>query len=99
MKYPVLLLLVSFAASFAQSPESKSPQDIKLPNGKRWSDVIAQADHEHNIKDSRELARLTEEIRDAIEKGDKFILSVKTLNKIEDAEKLLKTLKGRMRKN
>ncbi len=99
MKYAALLLLVSFAGSFAQTSQQKSPADITLPNGKLWGDVIAQADHERNLKDAQNLAQLTAEIRDDIEHGDKFVLSLKTLRKVEEAEKLLKDLRARMRKN
>ena len=99
MKYAVLLLLVSFVVSFAQAPSQKGPEEITLPNGKKWSDAIAEADHQSDVKDARALAALTVEIRDDIEAGDKFVLSLKTLRKIDDADKILKKLGARMRKN
>ena len=99
MKYAALLLLVSFTGSFAQTFPQNQPEDIKLPNGKSWSDAIAQADHERNLKDAQNLAKLTAEIQDDIEHGDKFVLSLKTLRKVEEAEKMLKDLRNRMRKN
>jgi hypothetical protein len=98
MKYAAMLSLV-LAASFAQSSRSKAPEDATLPNGKRWSDAIAEADYKDNLRDSRALAQLSAEIRDDIEASDKFVLSLKTLRKVEEAEKLVKDLRGRMRKN
>jgi hypothetical protein len=99
MKYPMLLSLVLLVQTFAQQPRQKSPNDISLPNGRKWNDAIVEAEHEANIKDARALAILTADIRDSIETGDKFVLSLQTLRKVEDAEKLLKHLRGRMRKN
>jgi hypothetical protein len=99
MKYVAMFLIVSLTGSFAQSSREKSPQDIKLPNGQSWNDVIAKADHERNLEDSRELAQLTAAIQADIERGDKFVLSLKTLRKVEAAEKLLKDLRARLRKN
>jgi hypothetical protein len=99
MKYTALLSLVFLAGSFGQAPPSKAPEDATLPNGKRWADVIAEADYKDNVRDSRALANLTAQIRDDIEASDKFVLSLKTLRKVEDAEKLLKDMRARMRKN
>lgn len=96
MKYTALLLLVSLC--FAQT-RPKSPEETRLPNGRVWSDVIAAADHEKNLRDSQRLADLFAEIRNEIEEADKFVLPLRTLKKIEDAEKLVKDLKGRLRKN
>lgn len=99
MKYAAVFLLAFLVGSFAQAPLPKSPEDITLPNGKRWNDVIAEADYKRNVKDARELATMTAEIRDEIEASDKFVLSLKTLRKVEDAEKLMKDLRARLRKN
>jgi hypothetical protein len=99
MKYTALLPLVLLAVLSAQTRRPKEPEDVTLPNGKKWSDAIAEAEHADNIKDSRVLAQLSAEIRDDFEKGDKFVLPLKTLRKLDDAEKLVKTLRGRLRKN
>jgi hypothetical protein len=99
MKYTALLPLVLLAGLFAQTPRQKSPEDLTLPNGKKWNDAIVEADHIDNIRDSRALAELAAEIRDDFEKSDKFVLPLKTLRKVEDAEKLLKNLRGRLRRN
>ncbi|MEO8097185.1 MAG: hypothetical protein ABI811_05745 [Acidobacteriota bacterium] len=99
MKYAVLLLLISLPLLWAQNNRPGQPDDLKLPNGKSWNDAIAKSDHEKNIKDARELARLSAEIRDELEDGRSLVLSLKTLKKVEDAEKLAKELRGRMRRN
>jgi len=99
MKYAAVFLLAFLVGSFAQTPSAKSPEDVTLPNGKRWNDVIAEADYKRNVKDARELATIAAEIRDDIEASDKFVLSLKILRKVEDVEKLAKDLRARLRKN
>ncbi|MEO5923620.1 MAG: hypothetical protein ABIR70_07315 [Bryobacteraceae bacterium] len=99
MKYVAMFLLVFLAGSFAQIVPSKPSEDVLLPNGRRWNDAIAEADYRSNLKDARALADLTASIRDEIEASDKFVLSLKTLRKVDDAEKLIKSLRTRMGKN
>ena len=100
MKYTVpVLLTMGLAGLWAQAPRQNSPENIRLPNGKVWSDVIARADHEKNLADAREIAQMTADIRDEIEAGDAFVLPLKTLKKIEAAEKRLKNLRTRMGRN
>ncbi|MEP6961324.1 MAG: hypothetical protein ABI995_04560 [Acidobacteriota bacterium] len=98
MKYLALLLLVCLPILWAQSKQT-DPEDLKLPNGKSWNDAIAKADHEKNLRDARELARLSTEIRDELEDGGSLVLSLKTLKKVEDAEKIVKDLRVRLRRN
>ena len=84
---------------WAQTSTPDAPENIRLPNGKVWSDVIARADHDKNLADAQEIVRLTTEIRDEIQTGEAFVLSVKTLKKVDEAEKRLKDLRSRMRRN
>jgi hypothetical protein len=99
MRYLTLLLLVSLSGAYSQSSKTDSPEDIKLPNGKSWNDAIAKADYERNLKDARELAKLSAEIQGELENSAAFVLSLKTLKKVEEAEKLAKNMRSRMSKN
>lgn len=99
MKYIALLLLLSLSGAYSQSNRRDTDEDVKLPNGKSWNDTIARADYERNLKDARELARLSAEIQDELENSAAFVLSLKTLKKVEDAEKLAKNIRSRMNKN
>ena len=45
-------------------------RDITLPNGKSQKDEILKSEHAQNIKDARELAKLSGELRDSLEKTD-----------------------------
>lgn len=99
MKYVALVLLAGMFGLWAQPPKQPGPEEIRLPNGKVWSDVIARADHKDNLSDAEDIVRLTTEIRDQIRDGEAFVLDVKTLKKVEEAEKRLKNLRSRMRRN
>lgn len=99
MKYLAMLLLLSLTGAYSQSSRLDSPEDIKLPNGKSWNDAIAKADYERNLKDARALAKLSAEIQEELENSAAFILPLKTLKKVEEAEKLAKNIRSRLNKN
>jgi hypothetical protein len=60
---------------------------------------IIRVDYERNLRDAGDLARLAEEIKDDLEKGDRNLVSVKTLKKLDDVEKLAKDIRQRLRRN
>ena len=97
------LLLAAASPAFAQNPAGlpdplHRDHDVKLPSGKSQRDEILKADHERNIEESRALAKLTDEIRADIEKSDRFILPAATLKKLDEAEKLVKKIRTRLRR-
>lgn len=98
MKYLGLFLL-TVCMLLAQIPSTKDEPDVKLPNGKSQKDEIIRVDYERNLKDAGDLARLSEEIKDDLEKGDRYLVSLKTLKKLEDVEKLSKDIRQRLRRN
>ena len=73
--------------------------EVKLPNGKSQKDEIIRVDYERNLRDAGELARLAEEVKDDLEKGDRYLVSSKTLKKLDDVEKLSKDIRQRLRRN
>ena len=96
-----LLVVCAMSLSLsAQRPKrSGEPDDpVRLPNGKLQQDEMLKADHEKDVADARDLARMAADLRDEIEKGDAHVLSVTTLKKTEDIEKLAKRIRGRIRR-
>jgi hypothetical protein len=81
----------------AETPTSGEPQDVKLPNGKSQRDEILRLEREQNIKDAAQLAQLAEELKLDLEKNDRYVLSLGTLRKTDDIEKLVKKIRGRIR--
>lgn len=86
--------------SAAPAPQTESEaQDVKLPNGKSQRDEILKMERDQNIKDAAQLAQLAEELKEDLEKNDRFVLSLNTLKKTDDIEKLAKKIRSRMRHN
>jgi hypothetical protein len=97
------LLLLSLAAVLPLAlpqdlPIPPTPQeDVKLPNGKSQRDEILKAEHEENIRDAARLVDMAEELKADLEKGDRFVLSMATLKKTDEIEKLVKKIRTRLR--
>jgi hypothetical protein len=72
-------------------------QEDRLPNGKSQRDEIAKAEYEQNLKDAARLAKAAEEFKAGLEKDTRFVLSVDSLKKIDDIEKLAKQIRSRLR--
>jgi hypothetical protein len=79
------------------TPESSS-NDVRLPSGKLQRDEIIQAEHKKNQEDAAALARLAQEVKDDLDNGDSYIVSVKTLKKLDDIEKLDKGIRARLKR-
>ena len=76
------------------------PQDepeVRLPDGKSQKDEILKAEHQQNLKDAAELMDLAEQLKADLEKNDRYILSVATLKKTDEIEKLVRRIRGRLR--
>lgn len=74
-------------------------EDVRLPNGKSQKDEIVKAEHAQNVKDAKELVELSEALRDSLEKNDPFVISLADIKKTDDIEKLVKKIRGRLRRN
>ena len=74
-------------------------EDVVLPNGKSQKEEILKAEHRQNLKDAAELAELAEQLKIELEKNDRYILSMATLKKTDDIEKLAKRISARLRHN
>jgi hypothetical protein len=81
-------------------PGGRAEQDnTHLPNGKLQQDEILKAEHEQNIKDAARLADLAQQLQLDLEKNDRFVLSLDTLKKADEIEKLAKKIRSRLRHN
>ncbi len=101
-----LLLLVPAALGPRLLPAQKTypnpgdpPEDVRLPNGKRQQDEILKQEYEQNVKDAQELLNLARSFEEDLEKDDRFVLSVSSLKKLDDMEKLTKRIRSRMKRS
>ena len=102
-------LVLSFAAvscfAVAQRDGGRSQSqnedgtDVRLPNGKVQRDEILKAEHGQNLKDAAQLADLAEQLKQELEKNDRYVLSVSSLKKTDEIEKLVKKIRSRLRHN
>jgi hypothetical protein len=71
--------------------------EARMPDGKSQKEEILKAEHQQNLKDAAELADLAEQLKADLEKNDRYILSMATLKKTDDIEKLAKRIRSRLR--
>ena len=104
MKRLLLLLPLAVGLLSAQvdtPPRHKQPEDgadIKLPNGKSQQEEILKADYQKTLQDAAELVKLAEQLQDDLIKEDRHVLSLASLKRTEDIEKLAKRIRTRLRK-
>jgi hypothetical protein len=97
-----LLILLPLLALALQPPYHQDRQeppaagDIRLPNGKSQRDEILKAEHEKSLKDAAALIELAEQLKADLEKNDRHVLSIATLKKTEEIEKLAKRIRTRL---
>lgn len=103
----VLVVLVGFSAYALQQSSggrggrgrSAEEEDVVLPNGKSQKEEILKVEHQQNLKDAADLAELAEQLKIDLEKNDRYVLSMATLKKTDDIEKLAKRIRMRLRHN
>ncbi len=96
-----ILLAVSLPAGQADPrlprDPTKSAEAVRLPNGKLQQDEILKADHEKSIKDAAQLIELSESLKKELEKDDSHVLSIASLKKTEEIEKIAKRIRARLK--
>ena len=93
------LLAIGLMSSQTESPDRLVHGDSpKLPNGKSQQDEILKADHQKTLQDAAELVKLAEQLQDDLIKDDRHVLSIASLKKTEDIEKLAKRIRTRLKK-
>jgi hypothetical protein len=104
MQIGIVLVLALALAAPAQSPPSQTrpaepstPDEVRLPNGKLQRDEILKAEYQKSLDDARELSRLAENLKVDLEKNDHNVLSLATLKKTEEIEKLAKRIRDRLK--
>jgi hypothetical protein len=94
----VIVATVCGAALVAQRAQDRSPRRESEPEIKINPEDVLKADHKKALEDAGELLKLAEEIKADLEKNDLHILSMKTVKKTEEIEKVARRLRGRLQK-
>jgi hypothetical protein len=98
-----LLFSLSLALTAQQGPPERSlppepPEDLRLPNGKLQREEILKADYQKTLEDARALSKLADELKADLEKNDYNVLSIGTLKKTDDIDRLAKRIRDRLRR-
>jgi hypothetical protein len=94
----ILAIAVLAAAFAAPAQNSEESSDIKLPSGKSQQEEILKVEHQKAIEEAGKLLRLAEELKSDLEKDEYHVLSVASLKKTEDIEKLARRIRDRLRR-
>lgn len=78
-------------------PGPANQSEIRLPNGKSQRDEILKAEYQDNLRDAAKLADLAQDLKESLERDDRYVLSLATLKKTEEIEKLVKKIRSRLR--
>ncbi len=96
---PLRALLVLAVPALLMAQEWPSAdRDVRLPSGKSQQEEILKADHEKDLKDAAALVDLARQLKQELEKNDRHVLSVSSLRKTEEIEKLAKRIRQRLRR-
>ena len=87
--------LAAIAPASAQFPREREP---RLPNGKSQNEAILAAEFEKALKEAGELLEAAEELKIELEKNQRHVLSVESIRKTEEIEKLAKRIRSRLRR-
>jgi hypothetical protein len=104
--FRIALLLAASLAMTAQQgppehpfpPEPEHPEDLRLPNGKLQQDEILKAEYQKTLEDARSLAKMAGELKTDLEKGDYNVLSIATLKKTDEIDRLARRIHDRLRR-
>jgi len=106
MRYPgwVALAFLAFALALPRMDgqreprEPQEPTELRLPNGKSQQEEMLKAEHRQSLKDAAQLIELSEQLKAELEKNDRHVVSVSSLKKTEEIEKLARRIRGRLRR-
>ena len=91
------LLLLFIAICFAQRRANPHPpEDLNSPEAIEARKATAMAERQKNIIDARDLLILAKELKADVDKEDPHVVSVATVKKTQDIEKLAKRIRGRL---
>ncbi len=75
-----------------------SPHEAKLPDGRSRSEAILKQDYARSLSDAAALTALAQSLQANLEKEGRDVLSLQTLKKLDEIEKLTKRIRSRMRR-
>lgn len=72
------------------------PANVRLPNGKSQVEEILKSEHAKSLADLRQITELSQSLEADMERDTSHVLSLSSIKKIEEIEKLVRRVRGRM---
>jgi hypothetical protein len=100
----VLIIAAALAVTAQQAPPhvppipEAAPEDVRLPSGKLQREEILKSDYQKSLQDARALSKLADELKLDMEKNDYNVLSLATLKKIDEIDRLAKRIHDRLKR-
>ncbi|MDP3001350.1 MAG: hypothetical protein Q8N47_27955 [Bryobacterales bacterium] len=95
----LLLIGLALALSGGQIPRHESePAPKTLPGGRNQTEAILKVEHQKSLEDAAQLVRLSRQLRAELKKNDRYIVSLGSIKKTEEIEKLARRIRARMRR-
>lgn len=107
IRMAVLVLASLLLSGYAQLPDRPLPDphnpdphtsETRLPNGKLQRDEILKVEHEKSLDDAAALIKLAEDLKADLEKNTAFGVSIPSIRKTEEIEKLAKRIRARLKR-
>ncbi len=97
---PLKILSIAALAATLAAPaqENEESSDVRLPSGKSQQEEILKVEHRKAIEDTEKLIKLAEDLKADLEKDEYHVLSVASLKKTEDIERLARKIRERLRR-
>ena len=93
-----LVLCAAATLLCSQRLPRESDADIQLPSGKSQHEEILKMEYEKTVEEAGKLLDLAEELKIELEKNDRHVLSISSLKKAEEIEKLAKRIQKRLKR-
>ena len=80
-------------------PQSKSSDNVQppVPEVIQNPNRVLRDEYAKNLEDLHTMQRLLREVRTEVANGSPYVLPLQSMKKLEEIEKLSKTIRGRMR--
>lgn len=97
--------LIASAQFPAQPPDPQHPdlprpgheEEPRLPNGKSMKNEMAKHNYEESLKDADAMVEAAQSLRDDLKKAGTYVVSVASVRKTEDIERLARKIRGRLK--
>lgn len=73
------------------------PHERRLPDGRSQAIAISKSEHRQALEEADQLVKLSEQLRDELQKAGNFVVPVSAVKRTEDIEKLARKLRGRLK--